>query len=246
MQKPTSNASVVEHAKSILESFGYKVKSGHIYEMLSRLSHHKSWNHASAANIEFQKELSLTANELDPRDEDFHEKGFVLPISDPHGLWHRFLNWWGYSSIELDEEDVAGLLKEGLPKSMWREHGAELTALFTNVWKAEVDQFFEGLQKLMPHDPDCRMTFEDLNGRVGYRNHFWVWFAYPSRTHGLYALQGHLRAEDLHHKPLRDRPTQEQPPLVRLESYISSLSDRAYDHIRAHVAVKTLIGQQPR
>lgn len=45
--------------QKLLKDYGHEVKTGHLYEIFSKLSGEKSWNVAKVKNISFQKELNL-------------------------------------------------------------------------------------------------------------------------------------------------------------------------------------------
>ncbi len=51
------NKFIIKKAHEILKSYGYDVKTGHLYEMFSKLSDEASWNVASSKNLDFNKEL---------------------------------------------------------------------------------------------------------------------------------------------------------------------------------------------
>lgn len=58
-----SNKVIVEKAQNILEEYGYKVKTGHLYELFSKLSNEKSYNVAKAKNVSFADQLNLSSTE---------------------------------------------------------------------------------------------------------------------------------------------------------------------------------------
>jgi hypothetical protein len=53
------NKQIVQQAKSILEAQGYKVKTGHLYELFSQLAGEKSWNVASSKQTNFERVLTF-------------------------------------------------------------------------------------------------------------------------------------------------------------------------------------------
>ena len=49
------NKQLVKQAQSLLKEMGYEVKTNHIYSLLAKLSGFKSWNVASAKDVDFSK-----------------------------------------------------------------------------------------------------------------------------------------------------------------------------------------------
>lgn len=60
------NKNIIEQAKTILEKQGYKVKTGHLYELFSKLVGESSWNVAKAKNSNFEKVLNFFKEEIPP------------------------------------------------------------------------------------------------------------------------------------------------------------------------------------
>lgn len=56
------NKIIVEKSQKILEEYGYQVKTGHLYELFSKLSNESSWNVAKAKNVNFVEALNLEAD----------------------------------------------------------------------------------------------------------------------------------------------------------------------------------------
>lgn len=53
-----SNKSLIKKAQSELKALGYDIKSGHLYEVFSKLSGESSWNIASAKSVDLSKALN--------------------------------------------------------------------------------------------------------------------------------------------------------------------------------------------
>lgn len=62
--KEAKNKQIIEKAKEILEKKGYEVKTGHLYELFSKLAGHSSWNVAKVAGEAFEKVLETFKEEL--------------------------------------------------------------------------------------------------------------------------------------------------------------------------------------
>lgn len=55
----SQNKSIVEKSQQILEEYGYKVKTGHLYELFSKLAKESSWNVAKAKGILFSEKINI-------------------------------------------------------------------------------------------------------------------------------------------------------------------------------------------
>lgn len=55
----SQNKSIVEKSQKILEEYGYKVKTGHLYELFSKLLNESSWNVAKAKDIQFSQMIQV-------------------------------------------------------------------------------------------------------------------------------------------------------------------------------------------
>ncbi|HYX36856.1 MAG TPA: hypothetical protein VE954_27425 [Oligoflexus sp.] len=244
MQKPASNAAIVENAKSILDGLGYEVKTGHIYELLSRLCGHKSWNHASAAKIDFSEKVPFSA--ADNPQGDVSEEAFFQSASDPRDLWHRLLNALGISPIMLrDEKEVAIRARTFITTGTWNEVGDGITSTFVFLWGMDLNEFYDGLKVLVPANPSFREDFEDVLERFDYTDLLFIWFAFPTRSHALFGLRSHINAKRLENWLTRARPGSPRD-ITGLERYMEAIPDAAYDYIRSHLPPRLINGQLSR
>lgn len=112
------NKQIVEQAKDILEKQGYKVKTGHLYELFSKLAGESSWNVASAKQTNFEKVLTF-----------FKE---VLPTAKP-------------SNSKLTIKDLEKIVKEGLLKDKFlMGQMSDTGELFSKDFLKEPNALFAG------------------------------------------------------------------------------------------------------
>lgn len=240
MQKPTPNASVVENAKLVLEKFGYNVKTGHLYEMFARVCNQKSWNHASAANIDFLEHLPFTDDEW-PIREDVDKNDFLLPISNPKSVWQKLLNALDETNIMIrDEEEVNEALDSVLnPSELWQNHSTDLRSIFVRIWQSEMESFFNRLEKLMPNDPDCAKNFQKHSWAFNFSDQSFLWFAFPSRTMAVVGIQAYYRASVME-QWLKHGKRLKMSKLRSFARFLERMPDEAYAHIREHLPRRLL------
>jgi hypothetical protein len=60
-----NNSDLIKKTKQLLKEYGYDVKTGHLFEVFSKLAGEKSYNVAKTKNISFEEILQSNRDSVD-------------------------------------------------------------------------------------------------------------------------------------------------------------------------------------